>query len=359
MVGQGYGINPDLGGIKIFSEMLSRQPDFFLHSGDTIYADGPIKESWQPPEGGTWRNIVTEAKSKPATTLEDFRGCYQYNMLDEHVRRFNSQVAQVWQWDDHEVQNNWSPGRPGDLMIANAGQAFREYAPMRRNPIEAERVYRKISYGPLLDVFMLDMRSYRAANSPNKQAVEGPETEFLGAEQRAWLKRELKASKADWKVIAADMPLGLIVADGPNYENQANGDGGPPLGRELEFSDLLSYMKREKIRNTVWLTADVHYTAAHYYNPAKAKFTNFDPFWEFVSGPLNAGTFGPGQTDPTFGIEVAYFKAPEKGKFNLSPVQGMQFFGEVEIDSKTRALTVTLRDLKGTGLYTQRLDRIA
>lgn len=357
MVGQGYGINPDLGGIKIFSQMLSRQPDFFLHSGDTIYADGPCPASWQPPEGGTWRNVVTEAKSKPAKTLDDFRGCYQYNMLDEHVKRFNSQVAQVWQWDDHEVQNNWSPGRPGDLMIASAGQAFREYAPMRRNPIEAERVYRKISYGPLLDVFMLDMRSYRAANNLNRQPIESPETEFLGAEQRAWLKRELKASRADWKVIAADMPLGIIVADGPNFENQANGDG-PPLGRELEFSDLLSYMKREKIRNTVWLTADVHYTAAHYYNPAKARFNDFDPFWEFISGPLNAGTFGPGQTDPTFGIEVAYFKAPEKGKFNLSPAQGMQFFGEVEIDAKTRALTVTLRDLKGTGLYSKRLDRI-
>jgi len=242
-------------------------------------------------------------------------------------------------------------------MIASAGQAFREYAPMRRNPIEAERVYRKISYGPLLDVFMLDMRSYRAANNLNRQPIESPETEFLGAEQRAWLKRELKASRADWKVIAADMPLGIIVADGPNFENQANGDG-PPLGRELEFSDLLSYMKREKIRNTVWLTADVHYTAAHYYNPAKARFNDFDPFWEFISGPLNAGTFGPGQTDPTFGIEVAYFKAPEKGKFNLSPAQGMQFFGEVEIDAKTRALTVTLRDLKGTGLYSKRLDRI-
>ncbi|MCX6612597.1 MAG: alkaline phosphatase, partial [Acidobacteria bacterium] len=64
-------------------------------------------------------------------------------------------------------------------------------------------------------------------------------------------------------------------------------------------------------------------------------------------------------TDPTFGIEVAYFKAPEKGKFNLSPAQGMQFFGEVEIDSKTRALTVTLRDLKGTNLYSKRLDRIS
>ncbi|MBM3759368.1 MAG: alkaline phosphatase [Acidobacteria bacterium] len=364
MVGQGYGINPDLGGIKIFSQMLSRQPDFFLHSGDTIYADGPLKASWTPPEGGEWRNIVTEAKTQPAETLEQYRGCYQYNLMDENVLKFNSQVAQVWQWDDHEVVNNWSPGKPGALQIANAGQAFREYAPMRINSVESERIYRKISYGPMLDVFLLDMRTYRAANNHNRQEKEGPETTFLGAEQRAWIKRELKASKADWKVIAADMPIGLIVGDGKDqqgrdqFEAVANGPG-PVLGRELEMADLLSYMKREKIRNTVWLTADVHYTAAHFYSPSKAVFTDFDPFWEFVSGPLNAGTFGPGVTDPTFGIEVVYANHPDKGKANLSPRQGKQFFGEVEIDARTRSLTVTLRDLNGTGLYTKRLDRVS
>ncbi|WP_280302299.1 alkaline phosphatase D family protein [Nocardia abscessus] len=41
--------------------------------------------------------------------------------------------------------------------------------------------------------------------------------------------------------------------------------------------------------DVVWLTADVHYTAAHRYSPERAVFTEFDEFWEFVSGPLNAG----------------------------------------------------------------------
>lgn len=371
MVGQGYGINPDLGGIKIFRQMLSRQPDFFLHSGDTIYADQPCPESWQPSEGGIWRNLVTEAKSKVAESLDEFRGCYQYNLLDDNVRAFNAQIPQVWQWDDHEVMNNWSPGKnlqndarfrekSIDLIAARAGQAFREYAPMRRNPVEGERVYRKIAYGPLLDVFLLDMRSYRTANSHNRQPVESSETEYLGGEQRAWLKRELKASRAAWKVIAADMPIGILVSDGKDaqgremFEASANGSG-VPLGRELEIADLLSYMKRERIRDTVWLTADIHYTAAHFYNPSRAQFTDFDPFWEFVSGPLNAGTFGPGLTDNTFGIEVMYAKSPAKGKGNLPPSSGMQFFGEVQIDPETRNLSVTLRDLSAAALFNKEL----
>ena len=53
------------------------------------------------------------------------------------------------------------------------------------------------------------------------------------------------------------------------------------------------FIKRAGVRNTVWITADVHYTAAHYYDPNKAAFQDFEPFWEFVSGPIHAGTFGP------------------------------------------------------------------
>jgi len=118
---------------------------------------------------------------------------------------------------------------------------------------------------------------------------------------------------------------------------------------------LLRFIKESRIRNTVWLTADVHYTAAHFYDPAKARFTEFDPFWEFVSGPLNAGTFGPGQMDDTFGPQVMFSRTPPKGQANLSPAAGMQFFGEVQIEAKTKALKVTLRDLSGAGIYSKTL----
>jgi alkaline phosphatase D len=115
-------------------------------------------------------------------------------------------------------------------------------------------------------------------------------------------------------------------------------------------------MKSAGVKNVVWLTADVHYTAAHFFDPRKAQFTEFDAFWEFVSGPLNAGTFGPGTLDNTFGPEVKFFKAPPKGQSNLPPSAGMQFFGEVEIEAKTRNLSVTLRDLTGASLFVQKIE---
>ena len=103
----------------------------------------------------------------------------------------------------------------------------------------------------------------------------------------------------------------------------------------------------------VWLAADVHYTAAHYFDPAQAKFADFSPFWEFVSGPLNAGGFGPNKTDATFGMQVMYQKAPTE--VNAPPTNGMQFFGQVDIDAKTQAMTVTLKDLAGASLYAKTL----
>jgi alkaline phosphatase D len=113
----------------------------------------------------------------------------------------------------------------------------------------------------------------------------------------------------------------------------------------------LKAIKEAGIKNVVWLTADVHYTAAHYYDPAQAQFTDFAPFWEFVSGPLNAGGFGPNKPDRTFGMQVVYQKAPDAP--NAPPTSGLQFFGQVDIDAKTRAMTVTLKDIEGAALYTK------
>jgi alkaline phosphatase D len=370
MVGQGYGINPNIPGMPTFQAMLDRQPDFFIHSGDTIYADGPLRETVNLANGTTWRNMVTEAKSKVAETLTEFRGNYQYNLTDRNVQRFNREVAQVFSWDDHEVTNNYSPGldlsananyreKSVDVLTARGTQAFLEYAPIRRSAVESHRIFRKIAYGPLLDVFVLDLRSYRGPNTFNRQTEEGPDTAIIGAEQRAWLKRELVASRAVWKVFACDMPIGLTVGDGRDaqgrnrFENQANGDG-PALGRELEFADLLQFLKNEQIRNFIFVTGDVHYTAAHRYSPERAQFQDFEPFWEFVSGPMNAASLNPGAMDNTFGIERVFAKGGA-GTFGVVPEN--QFFGEVDIDGVTHDMKVTLRDAAGNALFSQMLPR--
>jgi alkaline phosphatase D len=366
--GQGWGINPDDGGMATYAAMLKHKPDFLLHSGDTIYADGIFKDEVKLPDGKTWKNINIPEKAKVAETLDEYRAAHKYNMLDTNVRAFNAEVPIFVQWDDHEVTNNWSISkqlpdaykvRDIRLLAARASRAFHEMYPMRESIVEPGRVYRTLSYGPLLDVFMLDERSYRGGNGPNQQTSYGPDAYFIGPDQLAWLKRALLNSRATWKVIASDMPLSLVVwddaANKKGSEAFAQSDG-PPRGRELEIADILRFIKNSGVTNTVWLTADVHYTAAHYYDPNKAQFQEFDPFWEFVSGPFNAGTFGPNELDNTFGPEVRFVKAPDADKQNLPPSAGMQFFGHVKIDGSTGQMIVTLRDRADVALWSTTLD---
>ena len=173
VVGQGWGINPDRGGMRIFETMRGLEPDFFIHSGDTIYADDPLVAERATPDGGVWKNLTTEAKAKVAETLDEFRGNYAYNLLDGNLRRFNAQVPMFAQWDDHEVVNNWYPtedfrGNPARsayqvtsaaLLAARAARAFQEWMPVRWDQTAWPYLYRSFAYGPSLEVFRIDMRS--------------------------------------------------------------------------------------------------------------------------------------------------------------------------------------------------------
>ena len=121
----------------------------------------------------------------------------------------NAEIPIFAQWDDHEVTNNWWPEEPIGraehqrrkyteknmlVLAARGAKAFHEYMPIRATLAEVNRVYRKLSYGPLLDVVMLDTRSYRGPNAENMEESYGPSAYFFGPAQVAWLKRQLKTS---------------------------------------------------------------------------------------------------------------------------------------------------------------------
>ena len=360
--GQGWGINSDWGGMKMYETIRKLNPDFFIHCGDSIYADEPIQPEVRLDDGSIWRNLTTPETSKVAETIREFRGNYIYNLLDENVRRFNAEVPQVVQWDDHETLNNWYPTqmlldddrykvKSVSLLAARAKQAFLEYTPINLKGSDRERIYRSFNYGPYLDVFMLDTRSYRGPNTAKRQIRASEETAFLGDRQLRWLKQKLRNSKATWKVISNDMPIGVTIPDGDTaFDNMTNGDG-PPWGRELEMAELLRSLKQENVQNVVWLTADIHCAAAHYYNPNKAQFQDFNPFWEFVSGPIHASNFTPQKLDNTFGPELKFRLPSGSDIYNLPPTEGQQFCGTVKIDGRTQVMTVKQYNLAGEEIY--------
>src|SRR5229473_2048199 len=85
VAGQGWGINPDDGGM--------------------------IPAEVKLPDGKVWKNVTIPEKAKVAETLDEFRAAHKYNFLDDNVRAFNSEVPIFVQWDDHEVTNNWSASK--------------------------------------------------------------------------------------------------------------------------------------------------------------------------------------------------------------------------------------------------------
>ena len=142
VAGQGWGINPDDGGMVTFATMRKHRPDFLLHSGDTIYADGVIAAEVKLADGAVWKNVTIPEKAKVAETLDEFRAAHKYNFLDDNVRAFNAEVPVFVQWDDHEVTNNWSASkqlpavykeRSIGLLAARAARAFHEMYPMRES----------------------------------------------------------------------------------------------------------------------------------------------------------------------------------------------------------------------------------
>ncbi|MEZ4404401.1 MAG: alkaline phosphatase D family protein [Kofleriaceae bacterium] len=360
--GQGWGRNPEFGGLRIYQAIRAAQPRFFLNSGDLFYGDNPILPSVSLPDGRVWRNTTDEVLARVAESLEDFRHRMAYNLDDEHLRALAGEVALIAQWDDHETHNNWYPGqvldddryaeRAASTLAARARQAVFDYAPIRRGRAGAAApINRVLRYGPDLDVVVVDLRSFRTPNDSDRQAEDG--RAMLGSAQARWLVEQLAASTATWKIVACDQPLGLIIPDGEAgaQEGFGQGDAGPPLGRERELAWVLTELHRRGVVDVVWLTADVHYAAAHHYDPARAKVGPFTPFWEFVAGPLHAGTFGPNELDPTFGPEARFVWAPPPGTGNLAPWDGLQSFGSVALDGATRELTVRLHGLGGEEKY--------
>jgi alkaline phosphatase D len=265
------------------------------------------------------------------------------------------------QWDDHETHNNWWPGqqledsrytqRDASRLAAYGRQAMFEWTPIGGGNAVAG-LQRVISYGPLLDVVVVDLRSFRTPNDDNR----GPARAMMGREQANWLVETLARSQAKWKIVACDQPLGLVIGDGPQGERNegyANGSG-PPLGRELELSAILSGIAARGVKNVVWLTADVHYAAAHHYDPSRATLGDGTPpfraFWEFVAGPLHAISGEPKPLDPTFGPELRFQWAPAKGS-GQAPWDGLQNFGSVEVDGARDGLAVRIHDLQGHEKY--------
>ena len=194
--GQGWGIDEARGGMRTYATMLRNRPDFFIHSGDTIYADGPIAAEQKLPDGEIWKNLVTEEKAEGRGDARRVPRQLQIQSARPERARLQCRGADLRAVGRSRGHQQLVAGRAADPRRARSARntSRRTRCCWRRAPAARStntcrcarrrpkpgRVYRKISYGPLLDVFMLDMRSYRGPNGEDSEESYGPAAYFLG-----------------------------------------------------------------------------------------------------------------------------------------------------------------------------------
>ena len=200
---------------RLFDVIDSTQPHFFLHLGDTVYADHPQKQF--------------------SPSLSFYRGKHAMNRRDGSLEKFLGRYVTYATWDDHEIADG---AHAGHEHIEVALQAFREYWPAQS--VEPSSLYRQFSWAGV-DFFMLDTRRFR---SP-QLSEDGPTKTMLGEKQKAWLKERLKASTSPFKFIMTSVPF--------------HGGGDDTWARyRTERSELSAFFRSEKIRGVIFLTGDYH-----------------------------------------------------------------------------------------------------
>jgi alkaline phosphatase D len=196
----------------VMDAVRAQRPDFFLHLGDTIYADRGVS----------------------AYRLSEFWAKYRANRADAWTQRCFAESSAYVIWDDHEVEDDYLPGNP----LAPIGRkAFLDYWPVRRHADEPDRIYRSFRWGQALELFLLDVRQYR----DQKRGT------MLGQAQKEWLFEQVARSQAIFKFIATSVPM----AGGRD-----RWDGYP-----TERTEILRYLKEKKISGVIFLSADLHCAA--------------------------------------------------------------------------------------------------
>jgi alkaline phosphatase D len=302
-------------GYGVFRAMAARRPDLFLFAGDTIYADHRCRVPENVP-GADFR----------AADLAGFRAKHRYNRADGAVQAFLRETAVFAIWDDHEVRNDFA-GPAEDLMPVGR-RAFLEYWPIQPPAADPYRLYRRVRWGRLVEILILDTRQYRSPNS----MPDGPDKTMLGAAQRAWLLDRLARSDATWKLVVSSVslsvPTGRVARDSWAGGSPPLEPGEAPTGFEHELRAIVRAVAERRVRNLVWLVADAHRAEVIRHAPVPGLV-----FHELMAGPLSAGFGRTGPLDDTLNPTRLF---GEGGYYN---------FGELSVDGK--GLTVRIVDADG------------
>ncbi|MFI2199489.1 alkaline phosphatase D family protein [Streptomyces sp. NPDC020192] len=253
--------------------------DAWLHLGDYIYE----YKSGEYAARGTV--VRPHAPAHEIITLTDYRIRHGEYKTDPDLQALHLKAPVIAIWDDHEFADNaWSGGAVNHTEGAEgtwtarkaaAKQAYFEWMPVR--PAVEGTTYRRLRFGKLADLSLLDLRSFRSQQaSAGSGSVDDPNRTITGRAQLDWLKAGLKASDTTWRLVGnsvmiAPFVIGSLTADLLKPLAKLLGLPQDGIGVNTDQWDgythdrreLLDHLRANAIGNTVFLTGDIHMSWAN------------------------------------------------------------------------------------------------
>ena len=366
---------------EVFRAMKNEGNTFNIHFGDTIYSDSEIPGRLNPI----------------ALTVEAKWDKYKINLQNRQLRALRNTAGFYSHWDDHEFVNDFSQQEStfsngvnirGQTLYGRGLRAFRDYSPVTYS--NEDGIYRSFRWGQNLEMFFLDQRSFRSAKADDNgrcdnpqtgspdlaptapqsirsvfgaalsgsglsrpvspeclQTIRDPRRTYLGRRQMERFKDAISKSDARFKVIMNELPIQqYYILPYDRWE-----------GYEAERQELLGFLRDRGVKNTIFLTTDVHATLVN-----DARFQTLEQggaknsgFYDFTVGPAATENFkdeidGATGSDGAGQLADDFFLEPDPPAGVGMRCSNLDTFSYGHVRVSNSRLTVDSRDRFGNTL---------
>ena len=229
--------------------------DAVVHLGDYIY---------EYASGGYGSNIAGRDYDPPTECITEvgYELRYSQYKLDDQLRRIHQLFPFITVWDDHETANdswregaqNHTPGTEGNYLDRkrNSTSTYFKWMPVRKpDPADTIRLFRKLRYGKLLDLIMLDTRLYDR-DEQDLNARNDSTRHMMGPVERAWFYQQLDDTTTRWKILGNQVMFAPLEVFG----SPVNADQWD--GYNYERTLIENHILNAPVKNVVVLTGDIH-----------------------------------------------------------------------------------------------------
>ncbi|MEV0292451.1 alkaline phosphatase D family protein [Nocardia sp. NPDC050710] len=253
--------------------------DAVIHLGDYLYEYG------RGQYGGRTGTVRPHDPANEIVTLADYRIRHAQYKTDPDLTALHALLPFICTWDDHEsADNSWSggsskhnPAVSGDWQDRRAAsaRAYLEWMPVRATGSGGEvQIYRRLRFGTLAELSMLDLRSYRDREVKavtGWREVDNPARTITGQAQMDWLTAGLASAPVRWKLVGNSVMIAPLVFPPlepattaaftsvmglPQAGIPANADQWD--GYTADRVRLFSVLADRQIGDVVFLTGDIH-----------------------------------------------------------------------------------------------------